>query len=234
MTQLRKITLEELVRRNYTESTTRAYIHTIEDYARYFNRPPNQLGPEHIREYVAHLFRDLKLADNTVNQRIGALRFFYIKTLKKSWNIEETPYPKKRFYLPVILSQDEVAHIIESADSPFHHTILMTLYGTRVRRAELAHLQVSDVDSQRMVIHVQGGKGRKDRDVMLSPNLLEICENTIGACACQRLYPKCAHELNRSQAPVGNLLPPLVEPHRSNVKTHFSPRSNSASTIQTP
>ena len=173
MTHLRKLTLDELVRRNYSETTTRSYIHTIEDYARYFNRPPDQLGPEQIREYVAHLFRDLKLADNTVNQRVGALRFFYIKTLKKSWNIEETPYPKKRFHLPVILSQDEVAHLIESADTPFHRTILMTLYGTGVRRAELAHLKVSDVDSQRMVIHVQGGKGRKDRDVMLSPNLLE-------------------------------------------------------------
>lgn len=149
-----------------------AYLHTIEDFARYFKRPPDQLGPEQIREYVAHLFRDLKLADNTVNQRVGALRFFYIKTLRRSWNIEETPYPKKRIHLPVILSQDEVAHLIESADTPFHRTILMTLYATGVRRAELAHLKVSDIDSQRMVIHVQGGKGRKDRDVMLSPNLL--------------------------------------------------------------
>src|SRR5438105_5494144 len=113
VTHLRKITLEELERRNYSETTTRAYLHTIEDFARYFKRPPDQLGPEQIREYVAHLFRDRKLADNTVNQRVGALRFFYIKTLRRS-----------------------------------------------------------DVDSQRMVIHVQAGKGRKDRDVMLSPNLL--------------------------------------------------------------
>ena len=173
MTHLRKITLEELERRNYSETTTRAYLHTIEDFARYFNRPPDQLGPEQIREYVAHLFRDRKLADNTVNQRVGALRFFYIKTLRRSWNIEETPYPKKRFHLPVILSQDEVAHLIESAVIPFHRTILMTLYGTGVRRAELTHLKITDVDSSRMVIHVQGGKGRKDRDVMLSSNLLE-------------------------------------------------------------
>jgi integrase/recombinase XerD len=172
VTHLRKITLEELERRNYSETTTRAYLHTIEDFARYFNCPPDQLGPEQIREYTAHLFRDRKLADNTVNQRVGALRFFYIMTLRRSWNIEETPYPKKRFHLPVILSQDEVAHLIESADTPFHRTILMTLYGTGVRRAELTHLKISDVDSQRMVIHVQGGKGRKDRDVMLSPNLL--------------------------------------------------------------
>lgn len=172
MTHLRKITLEELERRNYSESTTGTYLHTIEDFARYFDRPPDQLGPEEIREYVAHLFRDCKLADNTVIQRVAALRFFFVKTLRRSWNIEETPYPKKRIHLPVILSQDEVARLIEAALIPFHRTILMTLYGTGVRRAELSHLKLSDIDSRRMVIHVQAGKGRKDRDVMLSPKLL--------------------------------------------------------------
>lgn len=173
MTHLRKITLEELERRNYTQSTTRAYLRTIDEFARHFNRPPDQLGPEQIREYVAHLFRDRKLADNTVNQRVGALRFFFIKTLRKAWSVEETPYPKKRLHLPVILSQDEVARLIESALIPFHRTILVTLYATGVRRAELANLKINDIDSQRMVVHVLGGKGRKDRDVMLSPNLLE-------------------------------------------------------------
>ena len=157
----------------YTQSTTRAYIRTIEDFARYFKRPPDQLGPEQIREYIAYLFRERKLADNTVNQRVGALRFFFIKTLRKPWSVEETPYPKKRLHLPVILSQDEVGRLIESALIPFHRTILVTLYATGVRRAELANLKVSDIDSQRMVVHIRGGKGRKDRDVMLSPHLLE-------------------------------------------------------------
>ena len=165
--------LEELERRNYTQSTTRAYIRTIEDFARYFKRPPDQLGPEQIREYIAYLFRERKLADNTVNQRVGALRFFFIKTLRKPWSVEETPYPKKRLHLPVILSQDEVGRLIESALIPFHRTTLVTLYATGVRRAELANLKVSDIDSQRMVVHIRGGKGRKDRDVMLSPHLLE-------------------------------------------------------------
>ena len=91
--------LEELERRNYTESTTRAYVRTIADFAGYFHRPPDQLGPEQIREYIAHLFRVRKLADNTVNQRVGALRFFYIKTLRRSWSVEETPYPKKGKYI---------------------------------------------------------------------------------------------------------------------------------------
>lgn len=173
MTHLRKMVLDELERRNYTQSTMRAYIRTLEDFARYFKRPPDQLGPEQIREYIAYLFRERKLADNTVNQRVGALRFFFIKTLRKPWSVEETPYPKKRLHLPVILSQDEVGRLIQSALIPFHRTILVTLYATGVRRAELANLKVSDIDSQRMVVHVRGGKGRKDRDVMLSPHLLE-------------------------------------------------------------
>jgi integrase/recombinase XerD len=172
VTHLRKITLEELERRNYTETTTRAYLHAIEDFARHFNRPPDQLGPEEIREFTAHMFRVRKLADSTVGQRVAALRFFFTKTLKRAWSIEETPYPKRRIQLPVILSQDEVARLIGAASSPFHHTILMTLYGTGVRRAELTRLKITDIDSQRMVVHVQGGKGRKDRDIMLSPNLL--------------------------------------------------------------
>jgi integrase/recombinase XerD len=164
--------LEELQRLNYSESTTRCYIRTVEDFAKRFKRSPDRLGPEHIREYQAELFKK-KLSPGTVTQRLAALRFFYIKTLKRAWSIAETPYPKQGFRLPTILSQEEVARLIDAALTPYHRTLLMTLYATGVRRAELTHLKVSDIDSQRMVIHVRGGKGRKDRDVMLSPKLLE-------------------------------------------------------------
>src|SRR6266481_1583568 len=173
MTRLRKMMLEELERRNYSEATTRCYIRTVEDFSRRFKRSPDGLGPEHIREYQAELFKKRKLSPGTVTQRLAALRFFYIKTLKKTWSIAETPYPKKAFHLPSILSREEVARLINAALTPFHRSLLMTLYATGVRRAELTHLKISDVDSQRMVIHVQGGKGRKDRDVMLSPKLLQ-------------------------------------------------------------
>ena len=114
MTQLRKRMLEELERRNYAQSTTGAYLRTIEDLARYFKRPPDQLGPEHIREYQAYLFRERKLSPNTVNQRTGALRFFFIIVLKKPWSIAETPYPRRNFRLPKILSQEQVANLIDS------------------------------------------------------------------------------------------------------------------------
>lgn len=165
--------LEELQRRNYAQTTIDCYIRTVEHFSKYFRCPPDQLGPEHIREYQAALFKKWKLAPNTVNQRLAALRFFYIQTLKRAWSVAETPYPKKVVKLPMILSQEEVARLINSALTPFHRIVLMTLYATGMRRAELARLKISDIDSQRMVIHIKGGKGRQDRDVMLSPRLLD-------------------------------------------------------------
>src|ERR1700733_13793914 len=164
--------LEELQRRNYSQHTTRYYIRTVEDFARRFNRPPDRLGLRHIREYQAELFQKQKLSTGTVNNRLAALRFFYIKTLKKNWSIAETPYPKRPFHLPSILSQEEVARLIDAALTPYHRILLMTLYATGVRNAELTHLKVSDIDSKRMVIHIQGGKGRRDRGGMLSIKLL--------------------------------------------------------------
>ena len=176
MTRLRKMMLEELQRRNFAESTTEAYIRAVKEFSQYFNSSPDRLGPRHIREYQASLFQKRKFSPNTVAQHLAALRFFYIKTLKKAWSVTETPYPKRAVRLPTILSQEEVTRLIDAAHPPLHRTLLMTLYATGLRRAELAHLKVSDVDSQRMVIHVQGGKGRKDRDVLLSPKLLDELE----------------------------------------------------------
>jgi integrase/recombinase XerD len=173
VTYLRQIMLEELRRRKFAATTIRSYIHGVEHFSRYFHRSPDQLGPEHIRQYQAMLFTKLKFNPNTVTLRLAALRFFYIHVLKKSWSIAETPYPKKVFHLPEILSQEEVARLIAAAEFPFHRILLMTLYATGARRAEVARLKISDIDSQRMVVHIRGGKGRKDRDVMLSPKLLD-------------------------------------------------------------
>jgi site-specific recombinase XerD len=164
--------LEELERRNYSQETTRAYIHAVKDFAAYFQRPPDQLGAEHVREYQAYLLRERKLSPNTVNMRTGALRFLFVTTLKRPWMASETPYPKRNFELPTVLTRDEVTALIDNATTTFYRTILLTLYATGVRRAELTRLKLSDIDSARMVIHVEG-KGRKNRDVMLSTTLLE-------------------------------------------------------------
>src|SRR6201993_2059045 len=100
MTRLRKMMLEELQRRNFSEDTIRHYIRTVEDFARHFNRPPDRLGPRHIREYQAQLFQKRKLSAGSVAVRLAALRFFYCKTLKRAWSIADTPYPKGAHRLP--------------------------------------------------------------------------------------------------------------------------------------
>ncbi|WP_260740697.1 tyrosine-type recombinase/integrase [Tunturiibacter lichenicola] len=177
MTHLRQIMLEELERRNYAPGTIRSYIRTVEHFAQHFRCSPDKLGLDHIRQYQAAMFRTWKLAPNTVTQRLAALRFLYIQVLKRGWSAAETPYPKKVLRLPEILSQQEVGRLIVATETPFQRILIMTLYATGARRAEVARLKLADIDSQRMVVHIRGGKGRKDRDVMLSPVLLEALRN---------------------------------------------------------
>jgi integrase/recombinase XerD len=173
VTHLRKIMLEELQRRNYAQSTVETYISAVEDFSGYFQQPPDRLCPQHIRQFQLHLIRDRKLAVNTVKQRMAAIQFFFLRTLRRAYLKEEFPCPKAPRRLPSILSQEEVTRLIDAAANLSHRAMLMTLYLTGIRRAELVHLKVTDVDSQRMVIHIRQGKGRKDRDVPLSPKLPE-------------------------------------------------------------
>ena len=174
MTVLRKRMLEELQRRNYSPETIRLYLFAVKDFAGYFGQHPDKLGPEHLRQYQLHLLNERKLAVASVIARTSALRFFFIKVLRRPQREIDLVYPKRQDRLPVILSEEEVARLIESAITSYHRVILMTLYGTGLRREELCRLKVTDIDSQRMVVHVRQGKGNKDRDVTLSPRLLEV------------------------------------------------------------
>ena len=173
MTHLRKMMLEELERRNYAQTTIDCYIQTIEDFARHFRRPPDQLTPEHIREYQAYLFRERKLAASTVTQRLAALRFFYTQDDQKSLERGRYTVPEKN-ETPTQHSEpgrSGPSHRLLSDSIPSHGIDDALWHGGTAR--ELARLQISDIDSRRMVIHIRGGKGRQDRDVMLSPRLLE-------------------------------------------------------------
>ncbi len=174
MTRLRKVMLEELQRRNYSAITTRNYLRVVADFAKYFGKSPDKLGPNELRSYQAYLLQDRKLTPGTVVNRVAALRFFFVKTLKRHQFRDFLPYPQDRRRLPTVLSREEVSRLINAAGTLFRRTLLMTLYGTGMRRAELAHLKVSDIDSQRMIVRVVAGKGGKDRDLPLSPALLEI------------------------------------------------------------
>jgi integrase/recombinase XerD len=173
MTQLRQRMLEELQRRNYSSKTIRLYLRHVAQFAQYFHRSPDQLGAEEIRQYQLFLIQEKKLAWSSYNQIVCALRFFYAKTLKRAFLLQDIPFPRKEQRLPLILSQEEVARILTAPSHLKSRALLMTIYATGLRRSEAAHLRVNDIDSARMTITVHG-KGQKDRVVMLSPVLLEI------------------------------------------------------------
>ena len=173
MTQLRKQMLEEIQRRNYSHRTARTYVRIVRDFAEYFHQPPDKLGPEQIRQYQVYLFQAKKLAPATVSQYVSALRFLFVKTLRRHFLAEYIPFPKSPKRLPIVLSPEEVTRLIDAACNLYHRTLLMTLYSTAARRAELCRLKVQDIDSQRMMIRINQGKGGRDREVPLSSKLLE-------------------------------------------------------------
>ena len=173
MTRLRRMMLEELQRRNYSEQTSRYYLQAVAAFARHFGRSPDKLGLNELRSYQAYLLRDRKLAVGTVVGLVAALRFFFNRTLKRHLPPTDIPYPKHPRRLPAVLTVEEVARLIDCARNLLDRTLLMVLYSTGMRNFELRQLQVKDIDSKSMLIHIQRGKGGRDRYVPLSPKLLE-------------------------------------------------------------
>jgi len=173
MTPLRQRMLEDMGIRNLAENTQLSYLQQVSAYARFFNRSPEQLGPEQVRTYQLHLRETRKLAPSSISIAVSALRFLYKVTLKRNWAPDDIPMPKLPFKLPVILSPEEVMHFLNSIANLKHRTILTAAYAAGLRVSEATMLKVTNIDSKRMVLRVDDGKGAKDRDVMLSPRLLE-------------------------------------------------------------
>ena len=174
MTTLRQRMVEELQRRNYSPSTIRGYILAVKQFAEYFGKPPDRLGATQVQRFQWYLLQERKLNPGTVEMRMSALRFFFKKMLKRrDMHFDDLPFPKTPRKLPTILSPEEVRRMIDGTTNLMHRTLLMVLYGTGVRRTELSLLKVTDIDSKRMVLHIRQGKGSRDRDVPLSPKLLE-------------------------------------------------------------
>ena len=174
MTPLRQDMIEDMEIRELAESTQDAYVRQVARFAQHFNKSPEVLGPEEIRAYQLYLIKEREVSTSLHVQVVAALRFLYSKTLKRPWTVEAIPYPKRPQKLPVILSQEEVARFLDAVSSLKHRTLLSTIYACGLRASEATHLKVQDIDSQRKIIHVQQGKGNKDRVVMLSPCLLEM------------------------------------------------------------
>lgn len=174
MTPLRQRFTEDMQVRNLSPHTQSTYILQILLFARHFGKSPEFLGPEEIRAYQVHLVNKKKLAPSTIKVAIAALRFLYKITLKRPWDLEEVlPSPKKPQDLPVVPSPEEVQQFLGCMKNIKHRAILTTCYAAGLRVSEAIHLKASDIDSKRMAIRVERGKGQKDRYVMLSPRLLE-------------------------------------------------------------
>jgi integrase/recombinase XerD len=174
MTPLRQRMLEDMQVRNLSIHTQTAYTRHVAQFARHFDRSPERLSPEDIRTYQVYLTNEKKLSPRSIIAATAALRFLYTVTLQKDWNLARSvPLPKEPQSLPTILSRDEVLHFLSCVRNLKVKTILTTCYAAGLRISEAIHLKPTHIDSQRMVIRVDCGKGGKDRYVMLSEQLLQ-------------------------------------------------------------
>ena len=171
MTPLRQRLIDDLRLRNYSPRTIEAYVAGVARLARHFGRSPDQLGPEEIRAFQLHLV-ERKVSWSQFNQTACALRFFYGITLGRTEQLPEIPYGKRVKTLPSVLAPEEVVRLLAAARPGRERVMLQVAYACGLRIGELTCLQVTDIDSARMVVHVRQGKGRKDRLVPLSLRLL--------------------------------------------------------------
>lgn len=173
MTPLRQRFLDDLRLRNLSPGTQVVYVHAVEQLARFYRRSPERLNREQVRQFLIHLVTERKVAPSTLNVYRCALLWFYRTTLGRDWVLRDIACAKTGRKLPVILSRDEVARFLGSIRHPKYRAVFSTAYATGLRVSELTHLELRDIDSQRMVVRVRQGKGQKDREVMLSPKLLD-------------------------------------------------------------
>ena len=174
MTPLRQRMIEDMQLRNFATTTQRSYIHYVADFAKHFNRSPQDLDLEAVRQYQLHLAQERKLSPQSINTFVSAVQCLYLVTLEMPWEKHDFPRARLEEKLPVVLAPDEVQRFLDQVTGVKHRAVLLTCYGSGVRISEAVSLKLSDIDSHRMLIRVEHGKGGKDRYSMLSPCLLEI------------------------------------------------------------
>jgi integrase/recombinase XerD len=173
ITSLRRRMIEDMQVRNLSPATQRCYVHAVAKFAQHFNRSPDRLGLAEVREYQVHLVA-AGVSWAGFNVAVCALRFFYGTTLGRAAMVERIPFARKQRKLPVILSAEEIARFFAAVPNRKHRIALMTAYAAGLRVSEVARLKIADIDSTRMLIRVEQGKGGRDRYIMLSPQLLAV------------------------------------------------------------
>jgi integrase/recombinase XerD len=173
MTPLRQRVLEDLQRRNYAPTTIAAYVQQVAQFARHFGRSPERLGAEEIRAWQLHLLQVKRASWSAYNQSVCALRFLYSVCLQRAELIEALPFGKRPKTLPSVLSRDEVLQFFAAFPTDPDRMMVRTTYACGLRIGEVVRLRVADIDSGRGVLQIRQGKGRKDRQVPLSPQLLQ-------------------------------------------------------------
>jgi len=173
MTPLRQRMIEDMRLRNLSVRTQETYLCQVKKFAEYFKKSPEQLGREEIRQYQLYLI-EKEVSWSVFNQTLCALRFLYIKTLGRPWDIQEIEFPKRPQKLPIVLSQEEVAEFLNNITDYRCRVVLTTIYAAGLRLTEGTGLTRAAIDSQRMTIRIEQGKGKKDRYVMLSDRLLAL------------------------------------------------------------
>jgi site-specific recombinase XerD len=173
MSPLRRRMIEDMTIRKLAPKTQEGYIRTIKNFAAFLGRSPDRASFEDVRRFQLHL-AESGAHPPILNHTVSALRFFFRITLKRHDMVEHTTFVREPRKLPVVLSPEEVARLLDAAAGLKYKEALSVAYGAGLRAAEVVSLKVSDIDSKRMLIRVEQGKGRKDRNVMLSPHLLDL------------------------------------------------------------
>jgi integrase/recombinase XerD len=174
MTPLRLRMIEDMRLRNYSAGTQRSYLHYVEDFARHYWKSPDLMGPEEIRAYQLHLIDKRQLSPQTVNGFVSAAKFLYTVTLEMPWNNALFPRPKVPIRLPQALSREEVDRFFSHVGILRYRACLLTCYSAGLRISEAVALKPEHIESSRMLIRVEQGKGAKDRYTVLSARLLKL------------------------------------------------------------
>ena len=198
----------ELESRGRDQKTINKYVKNLESFAKHFNKHPKDLGIPQIKQYMHFMLHEKKYAHNTVNSHLAAIRFYYRNILFRYWYVDAVHQVKAPQKIPVILSEEEIAAMINNTNSLFYKAVFMLMYSSGLRQSEIRHMKTIDIDASRNIIDIRNAKGKVDRQGLLSPVAYQALHDywrafRVGKPKCDYLFVPTKNSLN------GNLLKPL-------------------------